>query len=369
MTPTTLPRKRKIFRMGIISCFSLFSLFCGSAVNAQEAMSIGRSYRSLAMGNTGVASAIDGAALFYNPAILAHIRGMFIDYAAFTLEASQGFTATDSIPLMISNAFPFVNRDGISDGLSVAFLSKTNPYIRTSAGINFATNLDKKGFSVAASYFSENIATVPAGTTTLYQRGDTILKGGLSYPIGLGQLVVGIAASQITRRVSEVNIPATPVTQWSAKYQGTSYDIGILYRMANRARITWGLAAMNVGGVTFSGASFTEPQQLAFGVSMNQELGTFKVTPAIDIRQIGATTGKTNTIHVGVEIGMLPNDTGGSAFTYRMGLNQSYLSYGIEMNMLNHSFIVGVTDYGEEIGVGTATLENRRRIIYFSLGF
>ena len=53
-----------LFLIGIIG-------FCGS-LSAQEVLSISKSYRSLAMGHTGIASANDSAALFYNPAILAN---------------------------------------------------------------------------------------------------------------------------------------------------------------------------------------------------------------------------------------------------------------------------------------------------------
>ncbi|MFH2133257.1 MAG: hypothetical protein ABIK68_22990 [bacterium] len=354
----------------VIALLLVLTGFMGSAVSvhAQEVLSVSRSYRSLAMGNTGIASANDSAALFYNPAILANVKGWWLDYSAWTLEGSEGFTASETAPMLISPVFPYINREGISDSDKSTFLSKENPYLRGSAGINLTVNLTDTGVSVAGSYLIENIATTTDNGATIYQRDDTIQKFGVSIPLGLGSMVLGLAGTRIQRRVAQ-DATTDTITNWGSRRTATGYDIGLLYRMANRARITWGLVMHNVGGLKFGDASLDETEHLGFGVSMNQEVGIFKIVPAIDIREINSKADRKNTLHAGIEIGMFPNSTGGSYLTYRAGLNQGYQTQGVELNFFNHYLIIGYTLYGEEVGEGTDKVESRRSVAYLSLGF
>jgi len=338
------------------------------SLHAQEILSISRSYRSLAMGHTGIASANDSSALFYNPAILANVQGWWLDYSAWTLEASDGFTVEDTAPMMISPVFPYIRREGISDGDKSSFLSRENPYLRGNAGINLTANLSDKGVSIAGSYLIENIATTTDNGANIYQRDDTVKKVGLSLPLGLGSLVLGLAATQLERRIA-VDATTDTITGWGSKETATGYDIGIIYRMANKARITWGLVVQNYGDISFDDATRDEKQHIGFGISMNHELGICKIIPAIDVRAINAESDRKNTIHAGIEIGMFPNSTGGSYLTYRAGYNQGYTTQGVELNLFNHYMIIGYTQYGEEVGEGTDKVESRRSVLYASLGF
>jgi hypothetical protein len=339
--------------------------FPGS-LSAQEALSVSRSYRSLAMGHTGIASANDSAALFYNPAILANVKGWWLDYSAWTLETSDGFTASEYTPMMVSPVFPYIRSEGIDNGDKDTFLSKENPYIRGNAGMNLTVNLTDTGVSIAGSYLMEYTGTTINSEATIYQRYDTVKKVGISIPLGMGSVILGLAATQIERKVA-VDATTDSITTWDSNNTATGYDIGLLYRMANKARITWGLVIQNYGGIKFD-TDIEEPEHIGFGLSMNHELGIFKIVPAIDIRQINSKAERKNTFHAGIEIGIFPNSTGGSYLTYRAGLNQGYATQGVELNFFNHYMIIGYTQYGEEVGEGTDKLENRRSVLYFSLG-
>ncbi len=361
-------KKRLEAGIRFILILSGLVFFCGS-LSAQEVLSVSRSYRSLAMGHTGIASANDSAALFYNPAILANVEGWWLDYSAWTLEGSEGFSAEEAAPMMISPAFPYIKRDGIPEEEKATFLSKENPYLRGNAGINLTINLTDTGVSIAGSYLIENIATTINEGATIYQRDDTIKKVGISIPLGLGSMALGIAATQIERRVAEDDASTDTLTGWSSKYTGTGYDIGIIYRMANAARITWGIVAQNYGGIKFGDSDIEEVEHVGFGISMNHELGIFRIVPAIDIREMTSKTDRKNTIHAGIEIGIFPNSTGGSYLTWRAGYNQGYTTQGVELNLFNHYMIIGATQYGEEVGEGTEKLESRRTVVYLSLGF
>ena len=361
-----MEKRAKILLLVIITLVGLMRP--EGSIIAQERLTIGRSYRSLAMGHTGIASANDSAALFYNPAILANVEGWWLDYSAWTFENSEGFTAEDTAPMMISPVFPYINRDGISDSDKATFLSKENPYLRANAGVNLTINLTDKGVSVAGSYLLENIATMTNNGTTIYQRDDTIQKAGISIPLGQGSLVLGLAATRIERRVAE-DATTDTITTWGSREDGTGYDIGLLYRMANKARITWGLVMQNYGGLKFDDPDLEEVEQVGLGISMNHELGIFKIVPAIDVREITSKTDRKNTLHAGIELGIFPNSTGGSYITYRAGYNQGYSTQGVELNFFNHYLIMGYTLYSEEVGEGTAKVESKRSIAYLSLGF
>ncbi|MCP4749728.1 MAG: hypothetical protein GY866_02440 [Proteobacteria bacterium] len=360
--------KRKIgflFLIGLL--ISIWTSF-GTALQAQEKLGIGRSYRALALGNTGVASAIDSAALYYNPAVLANVEGWWFDYAAWTLEASNGFTAGELAPTLVSVNFPYLSTEGVANDQKATFLSKENPYIRGNAGMYISMNLTQEGFAMAGSYLLEFQATTRDDGATIYQRDDIVQKFGMSIPLGMGQFVLGLSANRIYRRVAS-DATTDTIPNWGSRYSGVGYDVGLLYRMANVGRVTWGLVAQNYGGIEFEGSDLTEPQRIALGISMIHELGIFKVIPAIDIREINAETDKKNTVHAGLEIGMIPNSTGGSYLTWRTGYNQGYISQGVEMNFFNHSMILGYTLYGEEVGEGTDKVESRRAVLYLSLGF
>ncbi len=322
----------------------------------------------MALGNTGVSSANDSAALFYNPAVLANVKGWWIDYAAWTIEFSDGFTIPETMLSLASTTFPYINRNGLSDSDKDTFLSKTNPYLRGSAGMTLTASIMDEGLSFAGAYIMETIITTTQEGNIIYQRDDLIKKYGVSIPLGMGSLVVGIARSDIDRRVASDN-SSDSIPDWSDRYTGSGYDVGILYRMANKARVTWGLVAYNYGGVTYGDSDIEDSQSIALGVSMNHELGIFKIMPAIDIREINSSAAKNNTVHAGLEIGMFPNSTGGSYLTYRIGYNQGYATQGAELNFFNHSMIIGYATYSEEVGTGTEKSESKRTVYYFSMGF
>jgi hypothetical protein len=334
----------------------------------QTISEVGRSYRSLAMGHTGIASANDSSALFYNPAVLANIEGWWLDYGTWTFEGTQEFTPQDAGLIMVSPTFPYVNRAGLSEENKSRFLEVENAYLRGSAGITLTANIMSEGLTIAGTYVMENsIASLDSGNY-IYQRDDLIRKYGLSIPLGLGQWVLGLARSDITRK-DALEASTDTITNWDDEATGTGYDVGILFRMANKARITWGIVAYNAGGAEFGSDDDKVEATYGIGVSMNHDLGIFRVVPAIDIRNIGSHLDRQNTVHAGLEIGLFPNSTGGSYLSYRIGYNQGYTTSGMELNLFNRYIILGWANYGEEVGTADEAKENRRTVYYFNLAF
>lgn len=344
-------------------------LLINNTLIAQEVLSVSKSYRSMAMGNTGVASATDSAALIYNPAILANTEGWWFDYAAWTIEISEGLTPQDVVPVIISPTLPYISRNGMDNLSRPGFISKENPFIRANAGMTLSANIMKEGFSIAGTYQLETMITMIDNGANIYQRDDLIKQYGLSIPFDMGRFILGISRKDITRRIAIDASTDTSLPNWTSRYNATSYDVGLLYRMANAAHLTWGLVAYNVGGLKFTDASMDAEPTYALGLSTNHEFGIFKLMTALDIREISSSAAKQNTIHAGAELGIFPNSTGGSYLTYRVGYNQGYTTQGAEINLFNHSAIIGWTNYGEEVGQGAEKAESRRTVYYFSMGF
>ncbi|PCI25297.1 MAG: hypothetical protein COB67_10675 [SAR324 cluster bacterium] len=355
------------FSLGILLFSSL------SELAAQETITMGRSYRALAMGNTGVATANDSSALFYNPAVLANVESWWIDYAAWTFEASDGFTNEELATNLIALNFPYVKNDGLANAEKAAFLAKENPYLKGSAGVSFAANIRKEGWSVAASYLQEVTMTTIDNGNTIFQRSDIIQKAGMSIPLGLGQWVLGFSRNAVTRqeaRDATTDTITDTITNFGAKENAVGWDVGLLYRFSNQARITFGLVVQNYGDMKFSTETYKELQMINLGFGMAQEWGVFRLTLALDVRDVAsATRDRANTVHAGAELGVFPNDTGGSFITYRAGYNNGYATQGVELNFFNRSMILGYTIYSEEVGTDPDKQASARKAIYFSMGF
>ncbi|MCP4295121.1 MAG: hypothetical protein GY786_05905 [Proteobacteria bacterium] len=343
-------------------------------LTAQETITIGRSYRALAMGNTGVAIANDNAALYYNPAVLANVSSWWLDYSAWTLETSDGFTNEERILMLGSLNFPYVNLSGLDNAHKSQFLAQDYPYMRGSTAVHFAANLNKTGWTIAGSYLMEATMTAidttgDSALDTIFQRSDLIQKAGISIPIGLGQWVFGFSAASITRKDAREEIAAS-ITNFGPQETAVAYDAGLLYRFSNQARITFGLVVQNYGGVTFGNQTdYAEPETVNLGFGMTHEFSLMRLNLALDLRDIVSERERVNTIHAGAEIGVFPNDSGGSFLTYRAGYNNGYITQGAEINLFNHSMVFGYTLYQEEVGTYPVTAASPRKVIYFSMGF
>ena len=328
-----------------------------------------RSPRALAMGNTGVAAANDSYALSYNPAVLANTKKWWVDYAAWTVEGSNGLTALDVLPSIAQLTYPYVQETGLAEASRASFLLKTDPHIRATAGLNFVAHLADEGLAVGANYLREVTIQGLNSNTVLYQRNDRITQTGFSLPLGQGSLILGVGFRQIDRR--DASSDGTAVPSFPSTYQqGRAYDVGLLWRMANAARVTWGLVVQNYGSMDIGTTKAAEPQEVHGGVNLSLEFGIFKLVPTLDIRGLQTTRERENRIHAGVELGLFPNETGGNWLSLRAGSNEGYATSGAELNLANHGMILGASRYYEEIGTSTAKQQSSERILaYFSLGF
>lgn len=368
----------------------LTGIFFAFSVEATEYYQIGKSLRSLAMGNTGITSANDSSAMFYNPAALANVRTWWWDMLYFHGEYSEA----------AEDLFTQIKNDG---GLKLETAEERqtffddnvgkNSYIRVSSGSAPIINIENRGWTIGYNYMFDLIVNLKtrnrvSPVINYYQRTDIIQQSGISIPIGYGQWIVGVGYKKIERTLIDtdygltelLNEEAFPPEGEEKKGSGSGIDLGMMYRFANKARITAGLVLQNVSGFydgnfegILLGDAGEEKPELSAGISMSPEYGIFRATLALDIRDIGFSkysdySGWGRRVHVGAEVGIFPISKTYSLLAVRAGYSQGYPSLGAEVN-LGHAFVLGYTQYSEEIGEYAGQLEDKRKVIYISIGF
>ena len=385
-----------------LSLILLLTFFCLN-LYAGEYRRLGRSYRSLAMGGTGITTANDSFALSYNPAAMANIDEFLWEWTMIQLEYSDDFLKIQQD--LVANgglnfdtpaaAATFINshvgeNPQLRAYLSSMFLNSTllKPFFgsgRVNGGI-LILNVSDRGWTFGISAVDEitydfdiNNPTIPE--IDAFERWDSMYQAGISVPFGLGSLVLGVTGRQVRRRQLEFTYAVTsgddfPSFPGDARDDTTiAYDVGILYRMPNALRIVIGVVVQNIGGLKFENEEgMNEPQETSVGISMTHDIKIIRLTLAADYRDVtfqqgsDTDTSQNRRIHLGVELGIFPFDKTHSFITLRGGYNQSYPTYGAEINLFSYG-VLGFTRYTEETGETAGQKSSSRTILYFSSSF
>ncbi len=353
-------------------------------VSARDFYRIGQDYRSMAMGNTGIASANNSSALFYNPAAMSNIFTWWVDFPA--LQATYSDDAKDLYETL-QNGLDLDTKDK-----QIEFMEDNigkNPYLRINFGSSLFINMSQKGLTLGANYTYELIVDIEvrnasAPEITAYERLDLIRQVGISIPIGLGKWILGVNYKMIDRNeldftytivdaANETNFPT--LQDDGLKGSGGAFDVGFMYRTATKARIMFGGVWRNE--VELGDAS-NIPTQLDLGMSMRQEYSIFRWIFALDLRditrQLGSEDKSTSEksiyrrLHIGTEVGIFPLSKNSSWISLRAGYNSGYLTWGGEIAFA-HGLILGYTTYVEETGEYAGQKPSPRTAIYLSLGF
>ncbi|MFH2131356.1 MAG: hypothetical protein ABIK68_13355 [bacterium] len=357
------------------------------AAKAIEYRRIGQDYRSLAMGNTGIASANNSSALFYNPAAMANIFTWWVDFPF--IQATYSEDAEALYKMAQNGTFNLDTQQEQIDFMN-DFIGQ-HPYIKIDAGTNLFINMDKKGLTLGANYTYEATLDIEVRNPSLpeihsFARLDHIRQTGVSIPVGLGKLVLGFSYKVIERKELDftydlnnalANDDFPTLDKDGTKGSGSGYDIGFLYRTASKSRIM-------IGGVWRKKIDLQDataiPEEYALGTAMIHEFGIFRLVAAMDYRditnQLGSEGDKSfnRRLHYGLELGILPLSKNTSWLTLRTGYNQGYQATGylgltgVEL-ALGHSLILGYTKYIEETGEYAGQKPSPRTVVYISFGF
>ncbi|MDH5559402.1 MAG: hypothetical protein OEY59_00945 [Deltaproteobacteria bacterium] len=365
----------------IIAAVFLFIAGLPASLFAGEFRDLGQDYRSLAMGNTGIASANNSSALFYNPATLSNIYNWWFDFPMLEVTASSesmalyGQAKTGSFNLETQDEqFDFM-RDFIGQ----------NPYIKFRLGSNIFFNVLKQGMSVGANYTYEAVLDIQVRNPSLptldaFARLDHVRQAGISIPMAMGRFILGVVRKQIERKevafnygmsdaIDEVPFPTMDTDGKSGAGEG--YDVGFIFRTASKSRI-------QIGGVYRQEIDLQDatkiPKEIAFGASMVHNFGNLRFTGAVDLRDITSELtpdDKTNynrRLRYGAELGLFPLSRNTTMFSFRTGYSNGYPSTGVEM-YFGHAMIIGYTRYIEETGEYAGQNPSSRQVAYASFGF
>ena len=371
--------------IGPILFIFVFSIFFSTKDSlADEYRRFGQDYRAMAMGNTGISSATNSSALFYNPAAMAGIQSWWFDLPM--AEVSYTDEAKGLINEVRTGDFKLETQDEIISFMEDMFGKK--PYVKVDLGSNLFVNFNKKGFTLGGNYTYEAILDIEVRNPSLpeidaFFRLDFIRQVGFSLPVGLGKWVIGGTYKSLERTEMAVlfdmqqalnNEPFPSLKEGGVTGSGTGYDLGFLYRFANQSR-------MVMGGVWRKKIIFDNedvisiPEEIALGFSMTHEFGIFKWVAAMDFRDITTNWGSEDDksynrrIHYGTELGIFPITDSTSFITLRAGSNQGYPSGGAEIAFFGHSMIIGYTRYTEETGEYAGQKPSARKVAYLSFGF
>ena len=351
---------------------------------AVEYRRFGQDYRAMAMGNTGISSATNSSALFYNPAAMAGIESWWFDFPMVELTYSDD--AKDLVSDAQTGGFSLDSQAEI-----ISFMDDMigkNPYVKFDLGSNLFINIDKKGFTLGGNYTYEAILDIEVRNPSLpeiklFSRLDFIRQVGFSMPIGLGKWVIGGTYKSIERTEMDLefdmgqamnNEDFPSLTEGGNKGFGTGYDLGFVYRFPSQSRII-------MGGVWRKEVVFSDenviriPEEFALGFSATHKFGVFKWVGAIDFRDLTAKWGSegdksyNRRTHYGTELGIFPISDTTSFITLRAGNNQGYHTGGAEVAFFGHSMIIGYTQYTEETGEYAGQKPSVRKVAYLSFGF
>ncbi len=373
---------------GVLLTIVLTTLLLTGSAQSKEFYRIGQDYRALAMGNTGITTANNSSALFYNPAAMSNIFSWWVDMPGLQFAYSDNWADAYE---RYSNGVKFENQseifDFLDDEIGEAY------YLRVNAAVNAFVNMDPKGFTLGANYTYEylldfSIQNASAPEMEYLSRLDLIKQFGFSYPIGLGQIVVGATYKQINRNellgvytyadaLNEVDFPDfTSVASGGGNNgAGTGYDLGFIYRTSTAAHISWGMVYRSK--IDLEDATEI-PAQVDFGISMRQESLMFRWILAMDIRDMTfalendeedeTSRSYMRRLHYGTEVGIFPIDKTSSFISLRAGYNAGYLSWGGELTLFRYMNL-GYARYTEEIGEYAGQRGSERKVWYLSVAF
>lgn len=372
---------KKIFALLVAFLFLSISV---ETLFAEEMRRIGRSYRSLAMGGTGVSSSNDGDALFYNPAAMANIKTFIINVLDIHLDFSKD--ARD------------LYNDAKDGGLKLKkqedkqkFLNKyigKNPYLRASASIDLVANINNYGFTIGYNYMQEIILDVETQNPVspnleIFERKDIVQQVGMSIPLGNGRWILGLGARTINRQILEFDYGINELIT-KAKFKelktdglkgtGSGYDLGLLYRFTNEGKISVGVVARNVGNIDLGDAG-KEKAEYDLGLSMSPTFGPFRFTMAFDLKDLtyqrSDDTSLNKRTHIGAELGFIDVEETYSFISVRAGYSQGYPTYGAEISLPGWltGLNIGYTKYSEETGAYAGQTESIREVYYLNFRF
>jgi hypothetical protein len=359
-------------RANAIFILILAFVLSAQTISAQEIREFYNGARQMAMGGVYVTTANDETALIVQPAGLGRVREKYL--TLIDPEISVGTNAQTLIGLNIAS-FLDVN-------LTNALLQAADPEERFHQSLKLFPSIvfPNFGFGVYANYITDASISAAGTEYLFYTRQDVGFITGLNFRLFDGMLKVGVNARGINRTEvdrTDLNPLAThTLSSIGAKEGfGIGIDTGLLIQIPWDWIPTLGVVYHDVGQTNYSllpgkmngldAAPASTPAGLDVGIGFHPIIGKGnRMTISAEVRDAlnyATQEDPTEYVHAGMEFNFK------DAFFLRVGTNQSYLTYGLELSLLNYQ--LQVSSYGEEVGTGTTKLEERRYVFKFAFRF
>ncbi|GMT42087.1 MAG: hypothetical protein IEMM0002_0498 [bacterium] len=327
--------------------------------------------RPLGMGNAFTAVANDENAAFYNPAGLNSVKDGRIVLPippTFLVEVSQNTLDMVNDISNIDNS----NISGTVDTLK-KYVGK-DQYARLAYFPNYTKRNFEIGFLANATFnMSVHQPSYPYIDANI--KADTGLIAALARGYKLknkNKLQLGTTLKIIQRR--GVNKRYTAVDLADANYDfandlksktGLGLNLGAIYTLEkHRFKPSFGISIRNLGDMGFGEAGLLK-QSVNLGVALHSKLGPIPATFAFDWWDLTGNVGSDSDIpkrlHLGAEFKLH------RMLEIRTGLNQGYISYGLEANLW--IFKISYVNYSEEVGAYAGQEEDKRQVLLFQAGW
>lgn len=318
-------------------------------------------YRSsyyLGRGDTGIASADNEHAVFYNPAGIGFGKGIYkrIVLASPTLEFSRDTTnVAQEISVQEADVTETL-RKRLGRPQTLALRSYTGIILRRAAlslfGATELTTLLSKDPKQGAFEKAEGKLRVDTGGIFT-----------LAHKLFTEKLYMGLNMKFISRVQAAFSANATEASQlkniesdqYAMTGRGFGFDIGLMYRTEGRTPFKAGITLMDAGGTSFTPLKKTSlakslwalkdiKQTVNLGIALEPGTRVSKFKLMLDIRDLTDqyTTSYFKKLHIGTEL------TVADIVGFTGGLNQGYGSIGLYID--TYFFRLDIGYYAEELG-------------------
>lgn len=355
---------------------TIFWIFSGLLLSAhttwaRELHPFYEGVRGLGMGGAQIATVNDETALLINPAALGKLRDFYGTVFDPELDLSNNLNSMNQT-------------SSITQPFSISSIKDTvaaSPETYYHAKFQLFPSMVAKNFGIGiyTNYLLDTEMNAAGTSMDTYYRNDLALALGYNFRFFDGRVKLGFNAKLINRiEVDNQTLdPSGPLDLKSIASEGTglSTDVGLMLTAPWSLLPTISAVMHDVGNTTFDKAdgvrlsANSRPNMVPQDVDVAMAIFPIhsnRVRSSWTVEYRGLLTSsqvddKSKLIHGGVEFNF------SDIFFVRAGYNQRYYTAGLELASEKLQFQLAT--YGEEIGNGTVTREDRRTVFKFSYRF
>ncbi len=331
-------------------------------------------YRSpyfLGRGDTGVSTADNAEAIFYNPAGLAQGKGLYKETVLISPSLQVSTKTKDLVRqvLVQQDNDPDTLRSYLGKNLHLGFSNFTGVVFRRAAlGVLVSSDTN---VMLAKSAKNRGLETLHAETVANRAAVFSVAEGFLNQ-----KLMLGATGKYIMRNDAKLDVSALDSSNISDQLSsndvsisrnGVGVDLGLMYDME---KLPWrfGVHVENLGTTKLNAGDSTAtdkrlPQIVTVGTAFDMTTKMSSLVVQADFRDAGGTVEKDTfkRLHLGSELQFA------KVFGFMGGLNQGYPTIGLFLNLYVMRFDIGA--YTEEVGSTAGVRPDQRIFFRLKAGF